>query len=73
MKTSHQRAGPMGRRSGAALLLVIICLIVITTMIGAMLRHLTLANLQVKQRMHQIQATWLAKDFFVDLELAQIM
>ena len=51
----------MPKQSGVAMLLVILCMIIITTMIGAMLRHLTLANQQMKQRMHQIQATWLAE------------
>ncbi len=58
---SRNRNLKMPKPSGVALLLVVICMIIITTMIGAMLRHVTLANRQMKQRMYQIQATWLAE------------
>lgn len=47
-------------RSGISILLVIICLIVITTIVGAMLRNLVLVNRQAKQQMHASQAAWLA-------------
>ena len=43
------------------MLIVVITLIIITTMIGAMLQHLTLANRQMKQRARKAQATWLAE------------
>ncbi len=59
LPTNHNLKLP--KQSGVALLLVILCMIIITTMIGAMLRHVTLANRQMKQRMYQIQATWLVE------------
>lgn len=59
--TSHAtRRGRGTRRAGMAILLVLICLIVITAVVGSMLRYLAMNNRQIKQRMHSQQAFWLA-------------
>lgn len=47
-------------RSGIAILLVMVCMIVITSLVGTMLRHIAMNKRQSRQRMHAIQAFWLA-------------
>ena len=49
------------QRHGISILLVLICLIVVTGAVAAMLRNLTLVNRQAKQRRFAVQADWLAE------------
>lgn len=49
------------RRQGAVLLLVFVCLIVLSTILGGMFQHLTISNRQIKQRNRKSQASLIAE------------
>ena len=48
-------------RKGATLLLVVLCMVVLTTILAAMFRHLRISTRQIKQRARKTQATLLAE------------
>ena len=47
-------------RRGVSMLIVVITLVVLTAVFGAMLQHILLANRQLKQEAHRLQALVLA-------------
>ena len=49
------------RRRGMTLLIVVLCLFVLTTLLGAMIRHLQLSSRQAKIVGHRAQAMWIAE------------
>lgn len=52
---------PTSHRKGLTLLLVIVCLVVLTTIVGAMVRQMAISNRQVRLRERSAQSTWLAE------------
>ncbi len=48
-------------RQGMTLLLVIVCMVVLTTIVGAMVRQLAVSSQQIRVRNRKAQAGWLAE------------
>lgn len=57
--TSKQQ--PSTNRSGAALVAALICLLIVSMIVGAMLTSLSLELRASRNRQRQLQATWLAR------------